>query len=227
MNMIKKKLNKDINNGSKLKLKYTDSSFYPQKDNCESYQNVWITEEELIRIDYSNVEKWKNSKENHTYIRKRYPNYDGDILIFQGVNDENPTEILIRFRYKNIIQAVEILICYTHYSVSYREDFMVKFNNQPLEIYVPDRVTDREEDSLGGYNIMIEEHEFVEKIIKNISEENTISIIIGELGDFSATSSLWFTYESYDHDENYLGEREYQRLEKIKTSWLYKARNKK
>ena len=51
---------------------------------------------------------------------------------------------------------------------------------------------------------------------KYIEDENTISIITKDWDDFSAISGLVFHYESYDYDEDYLSNKEYNRLEKIK-----------
>ena len=75
---------------------------------------------------------------------------------------------------------------------------------------------DKDEDTLGGYLVVVEEYKFIETIRKNIKDENTISIITKDWHDFSAISGLVFHYESYDYDEDYLSDKEYNRLEKIK-----------
>jgi hypothetical protein len=36
---------------------------------------------------------------------------------------------------------------------------------------------DKDEDTLGGYLVVVEEYKFIETIRKNIKDENTISII--------------------------------------------------
>jgi hypothetical protein len=45
-----------------------------------------------------------------------------------------------------------------------------------LEIYPAEMGIDKQEDTLEGYFVMIEECKFVDTIIKNIKDENTISI---------------------------------------------------
>jgi hypothetical protein len=62
---------------------------------------------------------------------------------------------------------------------------------------------------------MIKEDKFVDTILQNIKDKNTISIVTRDWNDFNAISGLSFHYESYDYDENYLSNKEYTRLEKI------------
>ena len=63
---------------------------------------------------------------------------------------------------------------------------------------------DKEEDSLEGCFVMVEEYKLVSTIIENIKNENIISIITRDWHDFSTISGLYFSYESYNYEENYL-----------------------
>ena len=218
--MIKEKLSKKIKNEKKLVLEVIESSFYPFQKDCHSFQEVWLSETNSIKIDYQNVDKWwKEYKDAENWLKTSKA---GDTFIFQEMNDKKPTEILIKFKYEDIIQAIDILVCYVNKSISTRRNFLVKFNNQILEIYPADMSVDKEEDSLQGLFVTMEEDKFVNTIIKNIKEENILCIITEDWHDFSAISGLAFRYESYYYDENYLSEKEYNRLEKIETSWVYK-----
>jgi len=55
--MIKEKINKKINNGKKLEYQPSESVFYPFEDTCNSFQEVWLSDTELIKIEYKNIEK--------------------------------------------------------------------------------------------------------------------------------------------------------------------------
>ena len=198
----------------------TESSFYPFEKDCNSFQEVWLSEKDSIRIEYKNVEKWWKDSENAQNWFKN--SKAGDSFVFQKIDDTELTEIIIKFKEEDILQAIDMLICYVNKSTSSKKNFSVKFNNKNLEIYPAETGIDKEEDSLEGLFVMIEENKFIDTIIKNIKESNNISISTRDWHDFSAISGLAFHYESYDYDENYLSDKEYNRLEKIETSWAYK-----
>ena len=212
--MIKEKINKKINNGKKLEYQPSESVFYPFEDTCNSFQEVWLSDTELIKIEYKNIEKWWKDRKD---AQNSYENKNTeDVFIFQEIDDSEPAEILIKFKYENILQVLNILITYIDTSTSSKKNFSVKFNNKNLEIYPAEMGVDKDEDTLGGYLVIVEEYKFIETIKKNIKDENTISIITKDWDDFSAISGLVFHYESYDYDEDYLSDKEYNRLEKIK-----------
>lgn len=212
--MIKKKLNNKINNGKKLDYQPNESVFYPFEDSCNSIQQVWLSDTEIIEIHYKNIEKWWKERECAQEWSKN--SAVEDVYVFQELNDPNLTEILIKFKYENILQIFDILTTYIDTSTSSKKNFSVKFNGKNLDIYSAEMGIDKEEDSLEGYFVIIREHKFVDTIIENIKDHNTISIITRDWHDFSTISGLVFHYESYDYDENYLSEKEYSRLEKIK-----------
>ena len=212
--MIKEKLNKKINKGEKLDYKPNESVFYPFKDDCDSFQQVWLSDTEFIEIEYKNIEKWWENSENAQNWSKN--SKIEDVFLFQEIDDKELTEITIKFKYENILQVLDILVTYVDTSTSSKKNFSIKFNNKDLEIYPAEIGIDKEEDTLEGYFITIEEHKFVNTIIKNIKNENIISIVTRDWHDFSAISGLVFHYESYDYDEDYLSDKEYSRLEKIK-----------
>ena len=56
--MIKEKLNNKINNGKKLDYQPNESVFYSFEDSCNSIQQVWLSDTEIIEIHYKNIEKW-------------------------------------------------------------------------------------------------------------------------------------------------------------------------
>ena len=212
--MIKEKINKKINNGKKLEYQPSESVFYPFEDTCNSFQEVWLSDTELIKIEYKNIEKWWKDRED---AQNSYENKNTeDVFIFQEIDESEPAEILIKFKYENILQVLNILITYIDTSTSSKKNFSIKFNNKNLEIYPAEMGVDKDEDTLGGYLVVVEEYKFIETIRKNIKDENTISIITKDWDDFSAISGLVFHYESYDYDKDYLSDKEYNRLEKIK-----------
>ena len=63
---IFKKKEKNLNNGSKLEFEARDSDNYPYKESCDGFQNVWITENEKIKIEYINIEKIENIRNKNT-----------------------------------------------------------------------------------------------------------------------------------------------------------------
>ena len=212
--MIKERINKKIKNEKKITLQVIESHYYPFPEQCNSFQQVWLSDSDSIIIEYKNTEKWtQHSKTKEIWFEKIKEN---EYYLFQETNDWDLTEILINFKYENIIQAVNILVVYVHESIAHKNFFSVKFNNKTLEIWPAEIGIDKEEDSLEGCFVMIDENKFVDTIIHNIKDHNTISIITRDWHDFSAISGLVFHYESYDYDENYLSEKEYSRLEKIK-----------
>ena len=211
--MIKEKINKKITNGNKLTLQVIDSHSYPSSKSCNSFQQVWLSDSDSIIIEYKNVEKWKQYSESKEIWSEKIE--ENEYYLFQQTNDSNVTEILINFKYENIIQAINILIVYVHESITHKNFFSAKFNNKSLEIWPPEIGVDKEEDSLEGCFVMIEENKFLDTILQNIKDKNTISIITRDWNDFNAIAGLSFHYESYDYDENYLSNKEYTRLEKI------------
>ena len=211
--MIKEKINKKITNEKKLTLQVVESHSYPYSEDCNSFQQVWLSDNDSIIIEYKNIEKWdQRSKSKEIWFKEIKEN---NYYLFQETNDSNLTEILINFKYENIIQAVNILIVYVHESITHKNFFSVKFNNKTLQIWPAEIGVDKEEDSLEGCFVMIDEYKFVDTIIQNIKDKNTLSIITKDWNDFNAISGLSFHYESYDYDENYLSDKEYSRLEKI------------
>ena len=129
--MIKEKINKKINNGKKLEYQPSESVFYPFEDTCNSFQEVWLSDTELIKIEYKNIEKWWKDRED---AQNSYENKNTeDVFIFQEIDDSEPTEILIKFKYENILQVLNILITYIDTSSSSKKNFSVKFNNKNLK----------------------------------------------------------------------------------------------
>ena len=53
--MIKTKIDKRIIDGKKLTLHSTDSSFYPFEKDCNSFQEIWLSDNEYIKLKYKNV----------------------------------------------------------------------------------------------------------------------------------------------------------------------------
>ena len=224
--MIKEKLNIKVKDVEKLDLTITDcGGYYPFDKDCNSYQEVWLSEEESIKIHYRNVDKWwKDSEIAEIWREKSEIN---DSLIFQKIDDSDSTDIEIRFKCEHVLQAVEMLVFYVNASISRKKDFLVRFNDKKLQIYPAEGDVDKIEDSLNGLFVMIEEYDFVDTIIKNIGNENVISIVTQDWDDFQAISGLSFHYESYDYDEYYLYDKEYNRIRNIKTSWVYELEEKR
>ena len=224
--MIKEKLNVKVKDVERLDLTITDfESYYPFDKDCNSYQEVWLSKEESIKIHYRNVDKWWKDSEIAEIWRKKSKIYDS--LIFQKIDDSDLTDIEIKFKCEHVLQAVEMLVFYVNASISRKKDFLVKFNSKKLQIYPAEGDVDKIEDSLDGLFVMIEEYDFVDTVIKNIGKENVISIVTQDWDDFQAISGLSFHYESYDYDEYYLYEKEYNRIRNIKTSWVYELEEKR
>ena len=223
--MIKEKLNVKVKDVERLDLTITDGSFYPFDIDCNSYQEVWLSEEESIKIHYKNVDKWWKDYKSAEVWRKKSKIKDS--LIFQKIGDSDLTDIEIKFKCEHVLQAVEMLVFYVNASISRKKDFLVRFNDKKLQIYPAEGDVDEIEDSLDGLFVMIEEYDFVDTIIKNIGKENVVSIVTQDWDDFHAISGLSFHYESYDYDEYYLYDKEYNRIRNIKTSWVYELEEKR
>ena len=211
--MIKEKLNVKVKDQEELGWSISDRSYYPFDKNCNSYQEVWLSREESIKIHYKNVDKWWKDYETAEICRKK--SEINNSLIFQKIDDSDLTAIEIKFKCENVLQAIEILVFYVDASISRKEDFLVRFNDKKLQIYPSECYVDKREDSLDGLFVMIEEYDFVDTIIKNIRSENVISIVTQDWDDFHAISGLSFYYS-----KSYLDDREYNRVRKIKTSWV-------
>ena len=212
--MIKEKLEVKVKDEEKLELRVTDGTFYPFDKDCNSYQEVWLSEEESIKIHYRNVDKWWKDSEIAEIRHKESKIKDS--LIFQKIGDSDLTDIEIKFKCEHILQAVNMLVFYVDTSISKREDFLVRFNDKKLQIYSTGGY-DKLEISIDGLYVTIQEYDFVDTIIKNIRSENVISIITQDWDDFEAISGLHFHY-----NKNYFSGKEYNRIKNIKTSWVNK-----
>ena len=91
--MIKEKLNNKINNGKKLDYQPNESVFYPFEDSCNSIQQVWLSDTEIIEIHYKNIEKWWKERECAQEWSKN--SVIEDVYVFQELDDPNLTEIEI------------------------------------------------------------------------------------------------------------------------------------
>jgi predicted esterase YcpF (UPF0227 family) len=69
-------------------------------------------------------------------------------------------------------------------------DTKVLINNNLLPIRQADPSIDKEEDSFGGYFIIIKEEEFIDKIVNNIKDEIKLDVIIKDYNSFYVTSGL-------------------------------------
>lgn len=185
--ILKNKIEK-INRGLNLTFEARDSDYYPSNLTCEKNQYIWINDEEYIKIKYEYDEIEKEKKD----------------LILN-----------IQFKDKNILQALDVLICIVHESPGDRESIKIKFNEIELEIYPADIEKDKEEDSLSGYFVIVDQENLLRKINTNIKKVNEFRITTKSWNVFYTAACISFNYESYDHDEDYLYNIERKRINKI------------
>ena len=213
---IKKKLEKKfkLKSTEKYDLETRDSSIYRDEEKCENKQIIWLNDEEFIKINYKNVYIWENASEAAQKHNKDEKNRLKD-CIFQELENEDKCIIEIIFKKEHILFVVQILIIYLDSCINDDIYYPARINNEILNIRPAIPGQDKEEDSLEGYFVMLDEEKLINTIENNINEEMKIEIILKDWDSFYVIHGFNFSFEYYYFEEYYLYDKELKRINKL------------
>ncbi len=212
---IKKKLEKKIKlrNQEKYEFNCMDSAIYPALDLCGGYQEIWLDDNDLIKLVYENIEKFE--KKDDEYLIKYHTKKDSRFII-QDFNDQNLTKIVIKYDIKNILFVLDIIfVLYREgWTGSKENDIITKKKNiiLPIRSILPGEDQKKE---INRCSCIIEDQErFINIITEDEEHEQDISIIIRDYSSFGPMFGLGIWYEHYDYMESYLSDKEIKRMKR-------------